>query len=50
MFEHAVKQTPAAYGPDTLMRPHESFAKSGSHIHSRLTGIPATAAPHGVAP
>jgi len=49
MFHHAVKQTPAAYGPDTLTRLHESFAKSGFHIRSLLTEIATTAALHGVA-
>lgn len=50
MFQHAVKQPPAAYGPDTLAHLHESFAKSGFHIRSLLVDTATTAALHGIAP
>ena len=47
-FHFTVKQTPAAYGPDTLGRIQESFVKSGFSIRSLLAEIATTAALHGV--
>ncbi len=48
MFHFAVTQTPAAYGPDTMERLQDSFAKSGFHIRSLLSEIAGTAALHGI--
>jgi hypothetical protein len=50
MFQHAVKQPPAAYGPDTLTRLHDSFAKSGFHIRNLLVEIAVTAAQFKLSP
>jgi hypothetical protein len=49
LFHHAVKQPPAAYGPDTLDQLHAEFAKSGYHIRGLLADIARKAARHGVA-
>lgn len=32
LFQHTVKQAPAAYGPDTLKRLDTAFAKNGHHM------------------
>ena len=48
MFHFAVKQTPAAYTPDTLERLQDAFTKSGFHIRSLLADIAVSAALHGV--
>ncbi|HWB05209.1 MAG TPA: DUF1592 domain-containing protein [Verrucomicrobiales bacterium] len=50
MFQHAVKQPPAAYGPDTLARLHEGFTNSGFHIRSLLVEIAVTAAQFNLPP
>lgn len=44
LFHHAVKQSPAAYGPDTLARLDARFAASGTHIRRLLVEIAVTAA------
>jgi hypothetical protein len=41
MFQHAVKQAPAAFGPGTLRRLDEGFGKSGCHIRELLVEIAA---------
>ena len=48
LFHYTIKQTPAAYGPETLERLHAAFAKSGFNVRALLTEITATAAGHGV--
>jgi hypothetical protein len=50
MFQHAVKQPPAAYGPETLAHLHDGFAKSGFHIRKLLVEIAATAAQFKLSP
>ncbi|MFM7101294.1 MAG: DUF1588 domain-containing protein, partial [Verrucomicrobiota bacterium] len=44
LFHHAVKQSPAAYGPDTLARLDAGFAASGTHVRRLLVEIALTAA------
>lgn len=46
LFQHSVKQAPAAYGADTLTRLDAQFARSGHHIRNLLVEIAATAATH----
>ncbi len=57
LFHHAVKQTPAAYGPETLAQLDAAFAASGTHIRNLLVEIaviaaqpPAEAAAEGAPP
>ena len=49
LFHYTIKQTPAAYGPETLERLHAAFAKSGFNVRALLTEIAATTAGHGSA-
>ena len=48
MFHHAVKQPPAAYGPDTLHQLDARFTESGHHMRRLLVEIAVTAALHGI--
>jgi len=48
MFHFAIKQTPAAYAPDTLDRLHAEFAKANFNMRTLLTEIAVTAAMYGV--
>jgi hypothetical protein len=47
LFQHAVKQAVAAYGPDTLGKLDARFAESGCHIRDLLVEIITVAAVHG---
>ncbi|MBL9134957.1 MAG: DUF1592 domain-containing protein [Verrucomicrobiales bacterium] len=44
LFQHTVKQAPAAYGPDTLHRLDTAFAKNGHHIRHLQIEIALTCA------
>lgn len=46
LFQHTVKQAPAAYGADTLTRLDAQFARSGHHIRNLLVEIAVAAATH----
>ncbi|HXG48891.1 MAG TPA: DUF1592 domain-containing protein, partial [Methylomirabilota bacterium] len=48
MFHQVVKQSPAAYGVDTLKRLDDAFVESGYHMRHLLVEIVATAAAHGL--
>lgn len=48
LFHFAIKQTPAAYAPETLDRLHAEFAKANFNMRALLTEIAVTAAMHGV--
>jgi hypothetical protein len=48
MFHFTIKQTPAAYGPETLDRLHEAFAKANFNMRALLEEMAVTAAAHGV--
>jgi len=48
MFQHAVKQAPVAYGPETLQRLEAAFRQNDFHIRKLLTEIAVTAATHGI--
>ncbi len=50
LFHYTIKQTPVAYGPETLDQLHAAFAKSNFNMRALLTEIAATAAGHGVKP
>jgi hypothetical protein len=42
LFQHATKQSPAAFGPETVTRLDAAFAQSGHHIRELLVEIVAT--------
>lgn len=46
LFQHVVKQSPTAYGPDTLARLDQTFARSECHIRNLLIEIVTLAATH----
>lgn len=48
LFQHAVKQAPAAYGPGTLDTLDRQFLASGCHIRHLLVEIATVAALHGL--
>jgi len=50
LFQHAIKQAPAAYGVDTLKRLDAQFAASGTHVRNLLMEIATTTATHRVSP
>ncbi|MFN0067496.1 MAG: DUF1592 domain-containing protein [Limisphaerales bacterium] len=47
LFQHAVKQAPAAYGADALVKLDARFAETGCHIRDLLVEISTVAAVHG---
>ncbi|MBE7499738.1 MAG: DUF1592 domain-containing protein [Verrucomicrobiales bacterium] len=49
MFQHLVKQAPAAYGPDTLSQLTDGFARSEFHLRRLFLDINLLAATHGLA-
>ncbi len=48
LFQHTVKQAPAAYGPDTLANLDREFLSSGCHIRNLLVEIAVVAALNGL--
>jgi len=48
LFQHTVKQAPAAYGPDTLANLDREFLASGCHIRNLLVEIAVVAALNGL--
>jgi hypothetical protein len=50
LFQHLVKQSPRAYGPDTVARLRDSFVASGYNLRQLMVDIATLAALHGVAP
>jgi mono/diheme cytochrome c family protein len=48
MFQHVVKQAPAAYGSDTLTRLEDSFTRSAFHLRRLFVDINTLAALHGL--
>jgi len=49
LFHHLVKQSPRAYGPDTVTRLRDSFIASGYNLRTLLADIATLAALHGSA-
>jgi hypothetical protein len=47
MFHFTIKQTPAAYGPETLDRLHDAFTKANFNMRALLVEMAVTAAAHG---
>ena len=47
LFHHLVKQSPRAYGPDTLVRLRDSFIASGYHLRKLMADIATLAALQG---
>ena len=50
LFQHLVKQSPRAYGPDIVARLRDSFIASGYNLRTLMTDIATLAALHGTAP
>lgn len=50
LFHHLIKQSPRAYGPDTLARLRDSFIASGYNLRSLMADIATLAALPGTAP
>jgi len=50
LFQHLVKQTPRAYGTDTVARLRNSFIASGYNLRTLIADIATLAALHGTAP
>ena len=50
LFHHLVKQSPRAYGPDTVTRLRDSFIASGYNLRTLMADIATLAALHGAAP
>jgi len=48
MFHFTIKQTPAAYAPETLDRLHEAFAKGNFNMRALLVELAVTAAVQGL--
>ncbi len=48
LFQHVVKQSPAAFGPDTLGKLDAGFVRGGHHMRDLVVEIAATAAGQGV--
>jgi hypothetical protein len=43
LFHYAIKQTPAAYGADTLQKLDNNFVQSGFHVRKLFAEIAAAA-------
>lgn len=50
LFQHLVKQSPRAYGPDTSARLRDSFVASGYNLRQLMADIATLAALHGFEP
>lgn len=50
LFQHLVKQTPRAYGTDTVAQLRNSFIASGYNVRTLIADIATLAALHGTAP
>jgi hypothetical protein len=50
LFQYLVKQSPAAYGPDTLARLRDNFVASGFNLRTLMADIATRAALHGTPP
>ncbi|MEY2882097.1 MAG: hypothetical protein RLZZ15_4477, partial [Verrucomicrobiota bacterium] len=47
LFQHLLKQSPRAYGPDTVTRLRDSFVASGYNLRQLMADIATLAALHG---